>query len=98
LQGLGGQQRDVFLEFMCSQSDRRLCLKLGAGPGDVVAAADAALAAVAHLGWAAAERRPRPGIQSCTVAKLDFTALNATDAGRRARDAVQVITGLTVEP
>ena len=64
--------RDVFIEFMCSDQHRILCLKLGPGDGELAAAAEAAFAAVESFGWRPARRRPSPSADTCTAAWLDF--------------------------
>jgi len=83
--------RDTFLEFMCSDDQRVLCMKLGEGKANLVSTADAALAAVEPFGWRAPRRRARQTAGTCTAAWLDFSALNADDAAARTRQAISEV-------
>lgn len=88
------RERDTFIEFVCSDRRRTLCLKIGGGNGDLPAAAGDALTAVQHLGWQAG-RRPRSSAGTCTAAWLDFTELGARAAAQRTRQAIAEVAGAT---
>lgn len=86
------RDRDTFIEFVCSDRRRALCLKIGGGSGDLPAAASDALDAVQHLGWQAG-RRPRTSAETCTAAWLDFTEHGASVAAERTRQAIAEVAG-----
>jgi hypothetical protein len=80
--------RDIFLEFMCSDTQRSLCLKIGSGTADLLATAEAALSAVEPFGWVRPARRAQSTSGTCTAARLDLSALAAPEAAARTRRAI----------
>jgi len=85
-----GSDRDVFVEFMCSDSSRRLCLKIGAGQDDLQATAAAALGGVEGHGWQPG-RQPSKRAGTCTAGWLDFSDLAPAAAAARTRRAITEI-------
>jgi hypothetical protein len=80
---------ETYLEFMCFDKKRVLCLKLGGASGDLRPIARDALAAVDHLDWQRLGRM-RTG-KSCTAGWLDFTELGAAESANRTREAVAAV-------
>jgi hypothetical protein len=80
--------RDTFIEFMCSDRERILCLKIGGGDGDLHDSAEHALSRVRGAGWQPGRRRPSASAQTCTAAYLDLSGIDADTAARRSRQAI----------
>lgn len=88
--------RDVFVEFVCGQERRILCLKIGGGSGDLRTAAAEAWSRVEAHGWAPPSRRPAAKAGTCTAALLDMSGLSAEAAAERVRQAIGEVGGTTL--
>ena len=82
--------RSVFIEFVCTWSQRSLRLKIGAGEGELADAAAAALARVCLDDWSAG-RSPQAGWQTCTAAILDLSDAAPDAAAERTLRAIAAI-------
>lgn len=82
---------DTFLEFVCSDDQRILCLKLGWKESDLRSAAVRVLDSLEHCGWEAPRRKPSANAVTCTAAWLDFCELDPGAAATRTRQAIDEI-------